>query len=77
MKTLNFNDLVEKSLNAKSSKEYACSLELKIEGKTWNAYAVSVSNRDLLFYCNQGTVTYLVDTYGSRHTAELFDWSKS
>lgn len=76
MRTLTFKDLVEKAVKANKSTEVSCNLKLSVDGETWVAYSVSIANRDLLFFCEQGTATYLIDSYGDRHTAELFDWNK-
>lgn len=71
-----WNRLIEYSLTATKAKCFKVSLKFEVEGKTWNAYEVTVSNRDILFFCKQGTVTYLVDSYGTRNVAELFDWEE-
>lgn len=71
----NFSDIVEASLEHGESKEYEVKgVELEVEGKTLRPYTVAIANRDLLFYCEEGTVNYLVDTYAGRNWVELFDW---
>jgi hypothetical protein len=67
---------VKKSLKAKNSKEYNSEFTIQVEGMAWNCYAVSISYRDVLCYCDKGTATFLVDTYGNKHTVELFDWNE-
>lgn len=72
-----FNDLVELSINhTGDSLELDCSLTLHVDGIDLQAYTVSLANRDLLFYTDKGTVTYLVDIYGdTAPRALLYDWS--
>lgn len=75
-KNLTFDDLVNISVKHKGdSKSKECKIDLEIEGETWQAYDVSISSRDLLFFTDKGTVTYLVDSYGDRHSAILHDWN--
>lgn len=76
MTNLSFNDLVDLSVNYDGDNlEVDCSLTLNVKGIDLQAHACSVSNRDLLFYCNEGTVTYLVDVYNGTARAELYDWT--
>ena len=56
------------------SHELDCNITLSVNGEYWKAYAVSVSYRDLLFYTDQGTVTYLIDSYGYGDYAVLHDY---
>ncbi len=71
-----FNDLILLAVKGKN-KTLEVNIPLEIDGKTWRAYEVSISYRDLLFTCEEGIVTYLVDSYGERHTAELYDWESN
>ena len=74
-KELTFNDFVDMSVNWKGeSKEFDCDIVLRDdeEGIDCHAYTCSVSNRDLLFFCDNGTLNFLVDSYGGRNIAELF-----
>ncbi len=71
---MKFQDAVTKSLSAQGSKEYRCNAKLSVNGSIWTAYSVSIAHRDLLFSCDRGSVTYLIDTIGSKNYAELFDW---
>ena len=68
---------VEISVGKKGFGERAAQFDIEVDNKTWTVYTVSISNRDVLCYCDQGTATFLVDSYGSRHAAELFDWSEN
>ena len=62
------NEIIEMSLFHSGENEYyKCSL--KINGH--RAHEVSICNRDLLFFTDKGTLNYVVDTYGSRHTIDL------
>lgn len=74
MKT--FNELIDLSIKGKKSKGYEVNFSITVNGETWRAYEASVCNRDILLYCDQGTATYLVDSYGDKNVAELFDWNK-
>ena len=71
-----FNDLIDLSVKADQSSEVEVDLKIEVDGQVWTAYSASVSYRDILFYCDKGVATYLVDSYGDRHVAELFDWEK-
>jgi hypothetical protein len=62
------------SLDTKTSGEMNAKFKIEVENKPWDVYAVSISHRDILCYCNEGTATFLVDTYGERNAAELFNW---
>lgn len=66
---------IKLSLKANESKEYTCNVDLVIEGNIWKAHTVTISHRDIMFYCNEGDVTYLVDSYGDKHLAVLHDWN--
>jgi diaminopimelate decarboxylase len=72
IKTL--SQAIDLSLKAKSSREIDTNLKIEIEGQLWTAYTVAISYRDILFYCDKGTATFLVDSYGDKNVAELFDW---
>ena len=58
------------------SHELDCYITLSVNGEYWKAYSVSVSYRDLLFYTDQGTVTYLIDSYSHGDYAVLHDWER-
>ena len=71
-----FNDLVDLSVNHDGdSIELDCSLTLHVDGIDFQAYTVSLANRDLLFYTDKGTVTYLIDLYHAGPIAVLHDWT--
>ena len=53
---------------------FTAEFDIEVDGKTWNVNTVSISHRDILAYCKQGTATFLVDSCGDRNIAELFDW---
>lgn len=59
-----------------NSHELDCDITLSVNGEYWKAYSVSVSYRDLLFYTDQGTVTYLIDSYSHGDYAVLHDWER-
>ncbi len=69
-----FDQAILKSLKAKSSKEYSADFKVYVDGHYWNCYTVNISERDILCFCDEGTATFLVDTYGDRNTVELYDW---
>ena len=58
------------------SHELDCNITLSVNGEYWEAYSVSVSHRDLLFYTDQGTVTYLIDSYPHGDYAVLHDYER-
>lgn len=58
------------------SEEIDCDITLSVNGEYWEAYSVSVSHRDLLFYTDQGTVTYLIDSYSHGDYAVLHDYER-
>ena len=62
----------EMSIGLNHSTSIECNLCLDVDGEKFHAYEVSVANRDLLFFCDKGTLNYLVDTYGDRIVIELF-----
>lgn len=76
-----FLDLVDLSVHhSGDSIELDCSLTITITNRhgdsiEMQAYTVSLANRDLLFYTDKGTATYLVDSINSRHIAVLYDWT--
>ncbi len=77
MKKYTFDQLVDKAVKATSSQELNCSIKLNVvDDEVWNAYAVNVANRDLMFYTDKGCVTFLVDSYGDNHVAVLHDWER-
>ena len=71
---MTLNKLVEMSVTIQDPLNVVCEIPLNIEGETWLAYECDVSYRDLLFHCDKGVVTYLVDSYGDKHIAVLHDW---
>lgn len=69
--------LIQKAKNHNAeSEELDCDITLSVNGEYWKAYSVSVSYRDLLFYTNQGTVTYLIDSYHHGDYAVLHDYER-
>ena len=58
------------------SHELDCNITLSVNGEYWKAYSVSVSHRDLLFFTDQGTVTYLIDSYPHGDYAVLHDYER-
>ena len=66
-----------KSMGADNeSHELDCNITLSVNGESWKAYAVSVSHCDLLFYTDQGTVAYLIDSYPHGDFAVLYNWER-
>ena len=64
------DEVIEISLTHSVENEYY-DCEIDINGH--KAHEVSICNRDLLFFTDKGTLNYLVDSYGSRHSIELFN----
>lgn len=65
-------DLVEASIMGPFG-QFEYDLPIEIEGHICQVYEVSIAYRDILLFTDHGTATFLVDTYGSRHTFELYD----
>ena len=75
------NDLIQRAIVKRmaadnESHEIDCDITLSVNGEYWKAYSVSVSYRDLLFYTDQGTVTYLIDSYPHGDYAVLHDYER-
>ena len=69
--------LIQKAKSHNSeSEELDCDITLSVNGEYWKAYSVSVSYRDLLFFTDQGTVAYLIDSYPHGDFAVLYDWER-
>jgi len=47
---------------------------LDVDGHVVRPYSCVITHRDIFFYFPSGNATYLVDSYGDRNVAELFDW---
>ena len=67
---------VKSMVNDGESHDLDCDITLSVNGEYWRAYSVSVSYRDLLFYTDQGTVTYLIDSYPHGDYAVLHDYER-
>lgn len=76
MKRNEFETLIDTAVNSSEQREFDVNLSITVEGETWKAYTAYVSHRDILLLCDKGTATFVVDSYGDRHTAELFDCNK-
>ena len=70
-------ELIQKAKHHNAeSEELDCDITLSVNGEYRKAYSVSVSYRDLLFYTDQGTVTYLIDSYTYGDYAVLHDYER-
>lgn len=69
--------LMDHAINGTKQRSFNVSLEITVEGETWHAYGAEVSHRDILLFCKEWTATFVVDSYGDRHTRELFDWERA
>lgn len=69
-----FSELVDLSIIAKDITEHECEIELLVAGGKMQAYSCNVAYRDLLFFCDKGTVSYDINTIGDRTSALLVDW---
>lgn len=66
------NDLIDLVVDPNGDyDDLDCSIDLKVDNIEYKAYGVSLAYRDLLFYTDKGTIQYLVDSNGDRHTAVL------
>jgi hypothetical protein len=78
--TKTFKDFVEfaANYNGKTIEDVACDIEINLsqddEPFLFHAYSVSISSRELTFYGETGYLSYVIDLYGTRPVAELFDF---
>ena len=70
------NQAIEASFKNKLGYEADAEFSIEVEGEAWRVYTVSIDVRDILCFCDKGTATFLVDSYGDRNVAELFDWER-
>lgn len=78
MKTVkSLNQAIDMSIEANQSKEYSASFKIIVGNEVWTVESVGIANRDILAYCDKGYATFLVDSYGDRHLACLFDWERN
>jgi hypothetical protein len=68
------NQAIDLAVRRQEHRQVDAKLSIEVNGEAWTCYTVSISYRDILCYCDQGTATLLIDSYGDRHVAELFDW---
>jgi len=74
MKKKTFRELVDMSANwTRDNEEFDCDVVLSVDGIDYKAYSVSIAKNDLLFYTKHGTITYLIDHYGDRNVASLYE----
>ncbi len=77
MKTVNsFSEAITLALKKKNVGSLNANFSISVEEETWDVYEVAISHRDILCFSDKGTATFLVDTYGTRSVAELFDWER-
>ena len=70
-----FDDFIELSHEWTEENGYLdCNIEIEIDGQVFKAHEVSICYHDLLFFTDKGTLNYVVDSYGDRLVAELFNW---
>jgi hypothetical protein len=67
----------ELSLTENSSRERDAQFTIDVDDEIWTCYTVNITNREVLCYCNEGTASFVIDTYGYKTTFELFDWEKA
>jgi len=67
---------IKKALDHKSHGESSADFKIEVDGELWSCYTAAIVHRDILLYCNEGTATFLVDSYGEKNVVELFDWEK-
>ena len=75
MKLKSLAECIIESCKIKTIGEVNATFKIEVENNTWTVYAAHISYRDILLYCDKGTATFLVDSYGGeKYIAELFDW---
>lgn len=67
---------VDMSIDGAILGEIDADFKIDVQSETWSCYTVSICYRDIFAYCDKGTATLLVDSYGDKHVAELFNWEK-
>ena len=67
------SEAVELSLDHGSSCEYDADFDVKLGSETFHVYAVSISERDILCYTEAASINFVVDVYGKRAVAEIFN----
>lgn len=67
-------DCIKECLKGGFNRELPCNLKIEVDATVWTAYTVAMGYREFTFFCDKGTATYFVDSYGDRHTCELIDW---
>ena len=72
IKTL--KECIELSLKEKSNKELDADMIVEVNNQHWHCYTVALSHREFTLYCDEGTASFVVDSYGDRHSCELVDW---
>ena len=77
MKIHTWDKVLEHAVSGLEPKSFNVKMKIKVGDKIWNAYECSVAHRDILCFCEEGTCTFLVDSYGNRTVAELFDWDEA
>lgn len=70
------SEAVELSLKVKRQVEKSCDFSILVQGENWRVYDLSIVSREIFCFCDKGTATFLVDSYGQRSVVELFDWEK-
>lgn len=71
-KIKDLQEIIEISINHNGeNKIYPCNVQIKEEGKRYQAHEVSIAHRDLLFFCDKGTVNYDVNTIGFNNYLSL------
>lgn len=55
--------------------EVTADFTIEVEDKPWRVYTAAIGDSDILCYCEEGTASFVVDSYHDRHVTELFDWS--
>ena len=74
---LSFNQAIEHAVGTKVRGELDAQFKIEVEGETWTCYTVTIADRDILCFCDQGHASFLVDSYGQKHVAELWEWERT
>jgi hypothetical protein len=72
MKT--FENLVYEATKVKKSTFQDCNIPIVVNDKQYMAYGVYIAPGDLLFLCKGISATFLIDVYGDKPYALLFDY---
>lgn len=67
---------IKASIDGSLNGEHDANFKIEVQESLWHVYTVSIAHRAVICYCDKGTATLFIDSYGDRNTYELFDWER-